>query len=239
MLCLQSIVNSPVSSNCYVLYDKENDKDCIIVDPGSKEDTNVIEYIIQNNLNPRYIILTHEHFDHCWGVNELVGKFHIPIICSALCAEAIKSEKRNCSVFYDNKERFTIDSETISVESLKFKLLFGNTTILFYSTPGHTEASICFACQQFLFSGDTLIKDVRTVTKLPTGSESRLRESMDLLNDLKGEGKIVNPGHGEMFHLDKYDLNKMINDLQKPLKMKHHICDILNTKTALSKCRNQ
>lgn len=213
MLSSQLIVNSPVSSNCYVLYDKANGKDCIIVDPGSKKGTKVLEFVIQNDLYPRYIILTHEHFDHCWGVNELVGKYQIPIICSALCAEAIKSDKRNCSVFYDNKERFTINSETISVESLNFELQFGNFTFRFYSTPGHTEASICFTCQQFLFSGDTLIKDVRTVTKLPTGSESKLRESMNLLTKLKGEGKIVNPGHGEVFYLDKYDLNKMIINL--------------------------
>lgn len=213
MLCVKTILNSPVPSNSYVLYDKSDGDDCIIIDPGSKDEELLIEFLTQNNLQPRFIILTHEHFDHCWGVNELVGKYQIPIICSALCAEAIRSEKRNCSVFYDNKERFSIDSETISVESLSFKLQFGELTLLFFSSPGHTEASICFTCRQFLFSGDTLIKDVRTVTKLPTGSESRLKESINVLTNLKGEGKIVTPGHGEMFYLDKYDLNKMIINL--------------------------
>lgn len=183
MLSIQLIVNSHVSSNSYVLYDKANGRDCIIIDPGSKDEKDLFAFLRKKRLIPKYIILTHEHFDHCWGVNVLVERYKIPIICSALCAEAIKSEKRNCSVFYDNKERFTIDSSTISVESLKLKLQFGNTTILFYSTPGHTDASICFTCQQFLFSGDTLIKDVRTVTKLPTGSEDKLKESMNVLSN--------------------------------------------------------
>jgi hypothetical protein len=30
---------------------------------------------------------------------------------------------------------------------------------------------------------------------------------------MQGEGKIVNPGHGGMFYLYKYDLNKMIINL--------------------------
>ena len=104
MLQIHRIVNTPVPSNCFVLFDNEKGNDCIIVDPGSKSEAYLIEFIDREGLHPLYIILTHEHFDHCWGVNELVKQYHIPIICSQLCAEAIKHEKRNCSVFYDNKE---------------------------------------------------------------------------------------------------------------------------------------
>ena len=102
MLIVHQIINSPVTSNCFVLYDKTISNDCVIVDPGSRSDDVLFAFLEQENLIPKYIILTHEHFDHCWGVKELVERYQIPIICSALCAEAIKSEKRNCSVFYDN-----------------------------------------------------------------------------------------------------------------------------------------
>lgn len=210
MITIHQIVNQPVPSNCFVLYDKAVGSDCVVVDPGSKSDDELFAFLGKEGLMPQYIILTHEHFDHCWGVNELVGHFSIPIICSELCAEAIKSEKKNCSVFYDNKERFTINSKTISVESLKYVLHFAGSDIQFYTTPGHTEASISFVVGNNLVTGDTLIKDLRTITKLITGSKERLLNSMRLFESLKGNQLMVCPGHGELFKLDEYDLTSMI-----------------------------
>ena len=210
MIKVRQIFNSPVTSNCFVLYDKTVNDDCIVVDPGSKSDEALFDFFEVENLRPYYVILTHEHFDHCWGVNELVKRFQIPIVCSELCAEAIKYEKRNCSVFYDNKESFTINSETISVESLGGILHFSGVDIYFYSTPGHTEASICFEIGKFFFTGDTLIKDTRTVTKLMTGSKVGLQKSLDFIKNRQGKQLMVCPGHGEVFELDGYDLKKAI-----------------------------
>lgn len=210
MLSIHQIINFPVSSNCFVLYDKTMGGDCIIVDPGSKSDKVLFFFLEEQGLVPKYIILSHEHFDHCWGVNKLVERYHIPIICSALCAECIQFEKRNCSVFYDNKERFVIKSQTISVESLNYVLPFGDTELRFFESPGHTNASICFTVGQNLFTGDTLIKDLRTVTKLPTGSVTKLMETIELFRNLKGKGFMVYPGHGDLFELDEYDLELMV-----------------------------
>ena len=209
MLTVKRFVNTPVTSNCYLLFDKEAGDDCIVVDPGSRKEDELIEFLSQEDLTPKYIILTHEHFDHCWSVNQIVSRFHIPIICSELCEEAIRYEKRNCSVFYDNKAAFVINSQTMSVESIGMKLTFAGDEVHFFKTPGHTEAGISFVVGSYLFTGDTLIKDDRTVTKLPTGSKERLKESMRLYAQMKGKGLTVCPGHGEEFELDGYDLNKV------------------------------
>lgn len=211
MVTVHRIVNTPVDSNCFVLFDKAVCDDCIIVDPASKYNENLLCFLREKKLTPKYIVLTHEHFDHCWGVNELVRHFQIPIVCSELCAEAIKNEKKNCSVFYDNKERFTINNETISVESLEFKLHFADSDILFYSTPGHTEASICFVFGNYLFTGDTLIQNLRTVTKLPGGNVMKLRKSLEFLQTFFGKGVHVCAGHGEEFELDEYDILKALH----------------------------
>lgn len=209
MVSVRRIINSPVSSNCFVIYDKTMGTDCIIVDPGGKSDEKIFSFLEQEILTPKYIILTHEHFDHCWGVNELIRHYNIPIICSALCAECIQFEKRNCSVFYDNKNSFVITSKTISIESLDYVLPLGDTEIHFFVSPGHTNASICFTIGQYLFTGDTLIKDLRTVTKLPTGSVDKLQETKELFQKLQSEGYVVCPGHGDLFELDRYNLDLM------------------------------
>ena len=213
MLCVKTFVNKPVTSNCYVLFDKEKGNDCIIVDPGSKSEAYLIEYIDREGLHPWYIILTHEHFDHCWGVNELVKQYHIPIISSQLCTEAIKDAKNNCSVFYDNSEAFIIDTDTISVEVLNFKLPFGGDEIKCYMTPGHTDASISFTIGKCLFTGDALIKEMRTVTKLPTGSVPKLKDTVEMYRKLQGKGYKVFAGHGGSFLLDGYDLDVAIHGL--------------------------
>ena len=135
MFEVHSFVNSPVTSNCYVLFGQTASNECIIVDPGSKDEKELLDYLWKEKLEPKYIILTHEHFDHCWGVNQLVEKYSLPIVCSELCADAIKYEKRNCSVFYDNMEAFTIKTETISVESI-------NNTLFFYG--GFSSKNIWF-----------------------------------------------------------------------------------------------
>lgn len=209
MLSIQTFINSPIPSNCYVLFDKVISNECIIVDPGGKNEANLLTFIDKEVLRPQYIILTHEHFDHCWGVNQLVEKYHIPIVCSELCADAIKYEKRNCSVFYDNGEAFTIKSETISVESISNTLVFQGNKLKFFNTPGHTDASISFVVDKYLFTGDSLIKDEITVTKLPTGSVEKLNETFEILAKFKGRGLKVMPGHEEEFLLDDYDLEKM------------------------------
>ena len=208
MLTVQSFVNFPVSSNCYVLFDRDLGNECIIVDPGSRSEKDLIDYLVGESLVPKFIILTHEHFDHCWGVNELVERYHIPIICSELCAEAIKHEKRNCSVFYDNKEGFTINCETISIESKNNILFFYGYKIHFFSTLGHTDASVSFVVDKCLFTGDTLIKDEKTVTKLPTGSVEKLKVSISIYSGFLGKDFKVFPGHGECFLLNEYELNK-------------------------------
>ena len=210
MLIVHTIVNQPVPSNCYVLYDKTHGDDCIVIDPGSKSNDELDSFLNKMGLNLQYIILTHEHFDHCWGVNDLVDRYGCPIVCSVLCAECIRFEKRNCSVYYNHNERFVITRDVISVESLGFVLPFAETELHFILTPGHSEASICFFVQRCLFTGDTVIKDVRTVTKLPTGSVSRLKESLRCIKELKGRHFIVYPGHGDSFGLDDYELGKAL-----------------------------
>lgn len=83
-------------------------------------------------------------------------------------------------------------------------------TISFYYALGHSIGGILFTIQKFLVTGDTLIKDMKTVTKLKCGSKERLHESLVLIDSMKGRGLLVCAGHGESFELDNYDLNKAL-----------------------------
>ena len=207
---VKRIINEPVPSNCYVLYNKAEGGNCVVVDPGSRDNTKLLNFLNENNLSPKYIVLTHEHFDHIWGVNEIVERYQVPIVCSELCSYRIKDSFDNCSAMYDDMMAVIINSPVVSIESLGNELQMGGEWIRFYSTPGHSNACVSLLVDGYLFTGDALIKDLKTVTKLPTGSKRRQKETIETLRELQGHELLVYPGHGDPFQLDGYDLQKSL-----------------------------
>jgi len=69
------------------------------------------------------------------------------------------------------------------------------------ATPGHSPGSACFLAGNLLISGDTLIANTRTVTKLPGGNRLDLVSSLLLLSGNCPDNAIVLPGHGLPFRV--------------------------------------
>ena len=98
------IVNNPVPSNAYIIVDDVR-KRCIVIDPGSKKPDDITKYIAYNNLEPDYIILTHEHFDHCWGVNILVSNYpNVKVVTTIPCRDWIKIPMNYFNKLYRSEE---------------------------------------------------------------------------------------------------------------------------------------
>lgn len=203
------IVNKPVSSNCFLIFDREVGCDCCVIDPGSECSDDLETKLVELGIYPKYVILTHEHFDHIWGCNFLIEKYHSTIISSSVCSEAIQDAKRNHSLFY-NQKAFTVPAADVYVEDIAFCWNWNGRNVRFFIAEGHTSAGICFSIESFLFTGDTLLKDLRTVTKLFCGSKERLLVTIDEIRKLQGLGYYVYPGHGDGFELDGYDLDKAL-----------------------------
>lgn len=207
-LRIEIIKNKPVDSNCFVLFNNLS-SNCIIVDPGTEGCRELLTFLEQKNLVPEYIILTHEHFDHVLGVNKLLELFGCKIVCSEKCLEYIGDKKKNLSVFRDQVgfEIITSNVSLISNETLKF----GNNTIQFKETLGHSLGSVSFWVNDMFFGGDVLIKDTKTVTKLPGGCKMQLKNTLDELNELfRQRNMVVYPGHGEIFLFNEIDYSKII-----------------------------
>ena len=81
--------------------------------------------------------------------------------------------------------RFLSDGETIKLGEISIKVYF---------TPGHTNCSVCYLIEEYLFSGDTLFKNSVGRTDLPTGSNIELTNSVKKILNFKNN-HCVYPGH--------------------------------------------
>jgi glyoxylase-like metal-dependent hydrolase (beta-lactamase superfamily II) len=191
-----------VPSNTYLLIDAQG-RHCIVIDPGSREQTNVREFIQTNRLSLDYIILTHEHFDHCWGVNYLLDAFPAKVVATRLCAEWVQTPLNYFNqLYYNSDDMYQIKCVDILVEDIAYKIVWEGTAIKFIKTPGHTNKGMCIEIGGCLFTGDTLLCRTKPFLKKRYGaSKEDLRVSVDsIYQNFSGETKIY-PGHGEPFLL--------------------------------------
>jgi hydroxyacylglutathione hydrolase len=200
MIIVEKLINKPVDSNTYILSDSESEN-CLIIDPGNQDISKLVDYFSIIGKTPAVILLTHEHFDHIYGVNELLKSYpEIKIYGSLKTIERIQNKRKNLSFYYDqvgyeilNANFEIIRDDNITINSFEIKVL---------KTIGHTDSSLSYLVEKKLFTGDFLIKDESTITKLPSGNR------LDFLSSFKKFKKIIDesiifPGHGEIFSFDK------------------------------------
>lgn len=204
MLEVVRFINSRFTSNTYIIAHPNHD-DVWVVDPG--DTYNVFEWMrVHSKTLIKGILLTHAHFDHLYGMNEILSQYSqcIVYIANDYGCEALHNPKTNGSK-YTEEGPIVID-ENARIEYYKDKMqLWDDVEMQTINTPGHSDDSQCLLVDGMMFTGDTLIKDVRTVTKLKGGSVEKLNETVVLLEQFKGHGLIVMPGHGGEFELDGYD----------------------------------
>jgi glyoxylase-like metal-dependent hydrolase (beta-lactamase superfamily II) len=175
-------------TNCYIVYG-ENAKTCAIIDPGYEPEV-ILDRVQALGLTVDAVLLTHGHFDHVGGVEEIVNATG----CKLWMAQSDYTQFKNPeNAFYYplhdcafTEVWFCEDQEEISAGGLTFTV---------YATPGHTRGSVCYACEDALFSGDTLFAGSCGRTDLPGGDWNTMKWSLERLAELEGDYTVY-PGHG-------------------------------------------
>jgi hydroxyacylglutathione hydrolase len=186
-------ISDVFNSNGYII---EYKNDFIIIDPGEKENEYIFNWFIKNNLEPKYCLITHEHFDHNVGYKKIIEQFpSIKTICSRETREALMNSKKNLSFYYNCSSEVSILNYPIKCPDY----------IKIIQTPGHSKGSLCFLIEELLFSGDTIIKEEFLFTKLPGGNKKELLKSQNKINNLskKNDNLLIFPGHGNYFKYKK------------------------------------
>ena len=204
MIEVKRFVNSPVPSNTY-LVSIENTRSCIVIDPGSKNELELMAYINEKGLKVDYILLTHEHFDHCWGVNELIEKTEAKVVCTQNCKDKVIQPSNYFNKFYFNsEEKYAVNRVDIVVEDLEYALNWNGTNIRFVETKGHSPGGMCISIENSLFTGDTLLLNTKPVLMKRLGSSKEdYLASLSKIFSTFSESTRVYPGHGESFILEE------------------------------------
>lgn len=192
MLRIVSFSLGPLQTNAYLIRGEDDNK-AIIIDPGMNPAALVRRI---ENLEIEAILLTHAHFDHIGGVDEIRKAKNCPVYLHPLEAEWLINAKLNGSM------RWTEVTDPITTNPAEFDLAEGQKLTLVgheftvYHTPGHSPGSVSFLSGDDLFSGDVLFKMSVGRTDLPGGRERDLYDSIKgKLFRMPGEVKVY-PGHG-------------------------------------------
>lgn len=186
---VKTVINSFFTSCTYVV--KCTEKDAWIVDCGDVEP--LLPLLRGNQL--RGTLLTHAHFDHIYGLNDILSKFPETIVyTNEAGAEALIDDKKNMSRYHETPFVFKYpdniwivnDGDVIELsEGLKAKVV---------STPGHHPSCLTYIIGDTIFTGDSYIPGIKVVTNLPKGNKKQAQESIDKILAMS-EGRTIYPGH--------------------------------------------
>lgn len=183
------LVVGELQENCFILFDEN--KDAFIVDPGASSE-NIIETIEKNDLNIRYILLTHGHFDHVGAVAALKKRFKAPIYLH-----------KNDRKFLENPKEVRESAFGLQIEAANadvfvndgYEIPFSDDKIKVIASPGHTIGSVCYLFKNYLFAGDTLFNGSIGRTDFPESDNSLMMESLKKLKELDDDIYVLS-GHG-------------------------------------------
>lgn len=192
MIQIECFTLGPLATNAYLLT-RVNTNKAVIIDPGMNP-ASLIEAI--EHLDIEAIILTHAHFDHIGGVDEIRKLKQCPVYLHRLEADWLASPLKNGST------RWPEVTPPIATDPAEFELVEGKAldilgeTFQVFHTPGHSPGSVSLLYNNHLFSGDVLFNLSVGRTDLDEGSSQDLYNSIHQKLFVLDDDVIVYPGHG-------------------------------------------
>jgi len=152
----------------YLIADKVGGKAALFDPPPDV--TRYSNLISQERVQVEYIVITHGHNDHCWGMAPAQKMFKSKVVGHV-------SMHLNLDIKVDEGD----------------SLQLGDLMLRFLYTPGHTDDHICITCESNVITGDVLFVGKVGGTDLGPGARKEW-ESLQKLMRLP-DATAVWPGH--------------------------------------------
>ena len=184
--------------NTYVIVDGAT-KQCAIVDPAceaSFEDSQLMQYIAEQQLTPVFVLLTHAHVDHIAGLRQVCGHYRLPVTMHKEGRKLLKQAEAYGSIMgfaVNNMD----DLDVVEIEDDQV-LKIGGLEVECRYVPGHCPGSLCYvvAADKAVVTGDALFHFSIGRTDLPGGDYPTLIDYLKRRVLTLPDDYAVLPGHG-------------------------------------------
>ncbi len=191
---IESMMVGPIMTNCYILCDEEAAV-CAVIDPGDEGDR-IAQAVKETGCELQYILLTHGHYDHFTGLNDLLAHYDVPVYINEKDVTDSTQDVTYSLKFprLDTKhQRYYNEGDTLPLGSLSIRVM---------ETPGHSRGSVCLLVNDVIFAGDTLFRSSCGRTDFVGGDYQAMLVSLGRLGQLEGNYHVY-PGHERATTLDE------------------------------------
>lgn len=191
---IHRIINSVFTSNTYIL--TSEGQSAFLIDIG---DVQPVKELLDNDGKVvKAVFLTHTHYDHIYGIRELIKAYPDCIIyTSSFGKEALGSDKLNFSRYHNDPIVWTENNISILGEGDKIEITTGNILEVL-ETPGHDKSCLTYKLGNDVFSGDSYIPGVKVIASFPNSHKTDAVKSKKRIVRL-ADGRNLYPGHGDAY----------------------------------------
>ncbi|MDD5493019.1 MAG: MBL fold metallo-hydrolase [bacterium] len=170
---IEKLTLGPYETNTYIVVCQETHESLVVDAPARASE---IIAAMEGTI-PRYILLTHDHFDHTGVMVSLRARLKVPLSCHELDSFQFKTPP----------EIYLKDKDTLMLGNLKIEVLH---------TPGHTPGGLCFRIGKYVFVGDTIFPGGPGHTDTPEEFQQILTSITQKILRLPDDTQLLS-GHGD------------------------------------------
>lgn len=174
---IRSFTFNPFQTNTFIIHD---DGEAVIIDASAHipDELDVVyQYVDENNLTVKKLLLTHGHIDHIMGCAKLSEKYALPWYLNPADKPFVDRAQDQARLFGVAMDAGAIDTVPIREGD---QVAFGNVEWEVVETPGHSPGSVSFIDRgsEVVISGDVLFSGSIGRTDLLHGSLPELMRSI-------------------------------------------------------------
>lgn len=176
----------------YIIY-KEGYGKAWLVDIGDIDP--VVAFLEGKQLTAEGVFLTHGHFDHIYGINNLLKNYPSCKVCATpYCRDCLYSDRLNMSRYNETPITYEGDNVVLVNEGDKIKLFDDEPPMQLYETPGHNPSCLTMVMGDVIFTGDSYIPGIGVNTQSHRSDKVLAKQSLQRIIEL-AEGKRILSGH--------------------------------------------